>query len=141
METGATLTFSPWEPGLLSLALYAGLVLGLLLLLLFLAGWLGEKKETPEKLRPYECGVIPTGQARFPFPVAFYLVAVFFLIFEVETAYIFAWAAAFGPLGWPGWLQISFFIIILLIGLCYLWQKGGLDWGPSLSKRPQTPEA
>jgi len=141
METTAALTFSPWEPGLLSLALYTALVLGLMGLLLFLAGWLGEKKKTPEKLRPYECGVIPTGPARGRFPVAFYLVAVFFLIFEVETAYIFAWAVACQPLGWLGWLQISFFIIVLLFGLVYLWQKGGLDWGPAAIKRLQTPGA
>ncbi len=141
METAAAVTFSPWEPGLLSLALYTALVLGLLALLLFLAGWLGEKRETPEKLRPYECGVIPTGEARLRFPVAFYLVAIFFLIFDVEAAFIFAWAVAFGPLGWPGWLQISFFIIILLIALFYLWQKGGLEWGPAASSIRRRPAA
>ena len=141
METTAALTLSPWEPGLLSLAVYTALVLGLLALLLFLAGWLGEKKETPEKLRPYECGVIPTGPARCRFPVAFYLVAVFFLIFEVETAYIFAWAVAFQPLGWWGWLQISFFIIVLLFGLFYLWYKGGLDWGTAATQITRLPEA
>lgn len=141
METAAAVHFSPWEPGLLSLALYTALVLGLMALLLFLAGWLGEKKETPEKLRPYECGVIPSGEARLRFPVAFYLVAIFFLIFDVEAAYIFAWAVAFEPLGWLGWLQISFFIAILLIALFYLWQKGGLDWGPAASNIRKTPAA
>lgn len=141
METAAALTFSPWEPGLLSLALYSALVLGLLALLLFLAGWLGEYKKTPEKQRPYECGVIPTGEARFRFPVAFYLLAIFFLIFDVEAAYIFAWAVAFEHLGWLGWLQISFFIIVLLIALFYLWQKGGLDWGPAASNIRKTPGA
>ena len=141
MEAAATVTFSPWEPGLLSLALYTAMVLGLLGLLLFLAGWLGEHKKTPEKLRPYECGVIPTGLARFRHPAPFYLVAIFFLIFDVEAAYIFAWAVAFGPLGWLGWLQISFFIIVLLISLFYLWLKGGLDWGPTASPRPRTPKA
>ena len=141
METAAAVHFSPWEPGLLSLALYTALVLGLMALLLFLAGWLGKKKETPEKLRPYECGVIPTGEARLRFPVAFYLVAIFFLIFDVEAAYIFAWAVAFEPLGWLGWLQISFFIAILLIALFYLWQKGGLDWGPAASNIRKTPAA
>jgi NADH-quinone oxidoreductase subunit A len=141
MEAAAAVNFSPWEPGLLSLALYTALVLGLLLLLLFLAGWLGESQKTPEKLRPYECGVIPTGPARFRQPVPFYLVAIFFLIFDVEAAYIFAWAVAFGPLGWLGWLQISFFIIILLIGLLYLWQKGGLDWGPAAANIRRKPAA
>jgi NADH-quinone oxidoreductase subunit A len=121
---------SPWEPGLLSLALYTALVLGLLAILLWLTGWLGEKKPAAEKLRPYECGVIPTGPALFRYPVPFYLVAVFFLIFDVEAVFIFSWAVAFADLGWRGWLQISFFIILLLISLIYLWAKGGLDWGP-----------
>lgn len=140
MQPPAAATFSPWSPGLLSLALYTALVLGLLALLLFLAGWLGESNPGPEKLRPYECGVIPTGTARFRYPAPFYLVAVFFLIFEVEAAFIFSWAVAAIPLSWAGWGQISFFIIMLLIGLCYLWAKGGLDWRPTApARRPEAP--
>jgi NADH-quinone oxidoreductase subunit A len=123
-------TLSPWDPGLFSLALYVALVVGLLTLLLMLTRWLGDRKPDLEKARPYECGVIPTGGARFRFPVPFYLVAVFFLIFDVETALIFSWAVAFEDLGWRGWLQISFFILVLLVSLFYLWIKGGLDWRP-----------
>jgi NADH-quinone oxidoreductase subunit A len=121
---------SPWEPGLFSLAIYGLLVVILIAALLFLSSWLGERKTNPEKLRPYECGIIPTGTARFRFSVAFYLIATFFLIFDVEAAYIFLWAIAFDRLGWAGWFQISFFIIILLISLFYIWKKGGLEWGP-----------
>lgn len=128
MQPVSPATLSPWSPGLLSLALYTAIVLGLLGLLLILTRWLGERKSDPEKARPYECGVIPTGGARFRYPVPFYLVAVFFLIFDVETALIFSWAVAMEELGWRGWLQISFFIIILLLSLVYLWKKGGLDW-------------
>jgi NADH-quinone oxidoreductase subunit A len=117
-----------WEPGLLSLGLYTAMVLALTGVLLFLCRWLGEKRGTPEKRRPYECGIIPTGSAQFPYPVPFYLVAIFFLIFDVEAAFIFAWAVAFEGLGWTGWLQIVFFITILLFGLFYVWGKGGLDW-------------
>jgi NADH-quinone oxidoreductase subunit A len=120
--------FRPWAPGLLSLGLYTAMVLGLVALLLALTRWLGEQKPDPEKARPFECGVIPTGWARFRFPVAFYLVAAFFLIFDVETAIIFSWAVAIKELGWRGWLQISFFIVVLLVSLVYLWKKGGLDW-------------
>ncbi len=133
-------TLSPWEPGILALAVYGLLALGLTGLLLWIAGWLGEKKPNPEKLRPYECGIIPTGTARFPYPVAFYLIAAFFLIFDVEAAYIFSWAIAFDRLGWSGWLQISFFIIILLISLFYIWKKGGLEWGSTARKNPTTSE-
>ena len=133
-------TSTPWEPGLLSFIIYTLLVFLLMTVFLFLSGWLGEKKKNPEKSRPYECGIIPTGTTRFPYPVAFYLVATFFLIFDVEAAYIFSWSIAFDRLGWKGWLQISFFIFILLIGLFYIWKKGGLEWGPRTRKGPDTPE-
>ena len=113
---------SPWEPGIFSLALYTFMVLALLGAILFLAGWLGEKKSTPEKLMPYECGIIPTGLARLHYPVPFYLVAIFFLIFDVEAAFIFSWAVAMADLSWRGWLQISFFIIVLLLSLFYIWK-------------------
>jgi NADH-quinone oxidoreductase subunit A len=126
---GASL--SPWEPGLFSLAIYSLMVLGLVAVLLFFASWLGEKKENPEKLRPYESGIIPTGSARLRYPVPFFLVAIFFLIFDVEAAYIFSWAISYYKLGWAGWLQISFFIFVLLLGLVYIWRKGGLEWGPT----------
>jgi len=118
-----------------SLAIYTGMVLALMGVMLFLTSWLGEKKITPEKLMPYECGIIPTGLARLRYPVPFYLVATFFLIFDVEAAFIFAWAIALRPLGWHGWLQISFFILVLLISLFYVWAKGGLEWGPTTSRQ------
>ena len=134
-------TMSPWAPGLFSLALYTAIVVGLLALLLVLTRWLGEQKPDPEKARPYECGVIPTGWAQFRYPVPFYLVAVFFLIFDVETALIFSWAVAIEELSWRGWLQISFFIIVLLVSLVYLWLKGGLDWRPRFIPKASPPRS
>lgn len=119
---------SPWAPGAFTLVVYAVLVVAFVASQLFLASWLGEKKPTREKLRPYECGVIPTGTPRLRYPVPFYLVAIFFLIFDVEGAYIFTWAVVYEEVGWPGTLQISFFIILLLAGLFYVWKNGGLDW-------------
>jgi NADH-quinone oxidoreductase subunit A len=123
-----TSALSPWEPGILSLAAYTFLVFVLIGALLFLIGWLGEKKKNAEKARPFECGIIPTGSAWFRYPVPFYLVATFFLIFDLEAVFIFAWAVAFDAMGWTGWLRITFFIIILLLSLFYIWKKGGLDW-------------
>ncbi len=120
--------FSPWTPGTLGLVLYTIAVLAAIGVLLFLVAWLGEKKQRPEKQRPYECGIIPTGLARFQYPVPFYLVALFFVIFDVETAYILAWAVASDELGWAGYLRIVFFIVILLFSLFYVWRKGALDW-------------
>ncbi|MGD2270022.1 MAG: NADH-quinone oxidoreductase subunit A [Desulfobacterales bacterium] len=127
---------SPWEPGAFSLVVFSALILALITFLLFLAWWLGEKKPNPEKLRAYESGIIPTGTARLRYPVPFYLVAIFFLIFDVEGAYIFSWAVACKELGWSGWLQISFFIVMLILGLVYIWRKGGLEWGPTSKKSP-----
>jgi NADH-quinone oxidoreductase subunit A len=134
-SVASTGTFSPLEPGILSMVIYGLMVFLLVAALLFLSSWPGEKKPSAEKLRPYECGVIPTGAARFRYPNAFYLIAAFFLIFDVEAAYIFSWAIAFDRLGWAGWCQVSFFIIILLVSLFYIWKKGGLDWGPSPKDR------
>jgi NADH-quinone oxidoreductase subunit A len=123
---------SPWEPGLFSLSVFMVVVFLLMTVLLVLTSRLGVGNDSPEKLRAYESGVIPSGSARFRYPVPFYLVATFFLIFDVEAAFIFSWAVAFDQLGWLGWLQISFFIIILLISLLYIWGKGGLEWGPAV---------
>ena len=126
--------FIPWSPDVMSLAVYAAMVLILVAALLFLAAWLGDRRPGSEKARPYECGVIPTGSASLRFPVPFYLVAVFFLLFDVEGAFIFSWAIAFEDLGWRGWLQIAFFIAVLLLGLVYIWRKGGLEWGRSANR-------
>ena len=127
-------SLSPWEPGIFSLVVFGLMIMALIALLLFIASWLGEKTSNTEKSRPYESGVIPTGSARLWYPVPFYLVAIFFLIFDVEGAYIFSWAVAWEKLGWSGWLQISFFIVVLILGLVYIWKKGGLEWGPTGKK-------
>jgi NADH-quinone oxidoreductase subunit A len=124
-------SLSPWQPGVFSLVVFGLMIVALIALLLFVASWLGQKTSNSEKLRPYESGVIPTGSARLWYPVPFYLVAIFFLIFDVEGAYIFSWAIAWENLGWKGWHQIGFFIGELILGLVYIWKKGGLEWGPT----------
>jgi NADH-quinone oxidoreductase subunit A len=121
---------SPWQPGVLSLSIYGVVVIALTVALLFLSRWLGQQQPNDEKLRVYESGIIPTGLARLRYPVPFFMVAIFFLIFDVEGAYIFSWAVANRPLGWAGWFQIEFFIAVLIAGLVYIWVKGGLEWGP-----------
>jgi NADH-quinone oxidoreductase subunit A len=104
------------------------LIVGVLLLA---AWWLGAKSSNRSKEIPYESGIIPTGSARLALPVPFYLVAIFFIVFDVESAFIFTWAVAWEQLGISGLIHITFFIIALLLGLVWLWLKGGLDWGPS----------
>lgn len=127
-------TLSPWEPGLFAMVVYFFAIAALLGAILFLAGWPGVKNQSTGKLRAYESGVNPTGLARFTYPAPFYLVAVFFMIFEVEAVYIFSWAIAYESLGWKGWFQITFFIIVMLISLLYIWKKGGLSWGAAGKK-------
>ena len=129
MQPIAATGLSPWEPSVFSLILYGGMVFVLTAVLLFVSSWLGEKKPGDEKSRAYESGIIPTGTARLRYPVPFFLVAIFFLIFDVEGAYIFSWAIAWEDLGWSGWLQITFFIVVLILGLVYIWRNGGLEWG------------
>jgi len=104
-----TSLLSPWEPGIFSLTLYALAVLGIMAVMLFLTTWVGVKRPSEEKLRSYESGIIPTGSARLRYPVPFFMVAIFFLIFDVEGAFIFSWAVAGKELGWPGWIKITFF--------------------------------
>ena len=94
------------------------------------AMYFSPKKPGPDKNAIYECGLESKGDAWIQFDPAYYLYAIIFLIFDVEGAFIFAWAIAHRALGWAGWLQISFFILLLLLGLFYIWRKGGLDWGP-----------
>ena len=86
---------------------------------------------TPEKLAPYECGMPAVGDARERHSVKFYLVAMIFLLFDIEIAFLYPWAVALRDLGWPGFVQILTFFLILLVGYVYVWRKGVLDWGPA----------
>jgi NADH-quinone oxidoreductase subunit A len=121
---------SPSFEALLALGLYAGLALALIVVLLLLCRLLGHKTRHPLKGAPYESGVAATGPARPTTPVPFYLVAIFFIVFDVEVVFVASWAVAYDLLGWNGFLQILFFIVVLFLGLVYLWSRGGLDWGP-----------
>ena len=120
--------FDPWQPGLFSLTIFSLTVVVLIAVILLLTTYLGRRKPSVEKARAYESGIIPTGSARLHYPIPFFLVAVFFLIFDVEGTFIFTWAAIVKPLGWMGWLRMAFFIGVLLVGLIYIRCKEGLRW-------------
>ena len=90
---------------------------------------LGPKKPTPEKLAPYECGMPPVGNAHERMSVKFYLVAMIFLLFDIEVAFLYPWAMALRDLGWPGFVQVVMFMLLLLSGYVYVWRKGALDRG------------
>ncbi|HWI41365.1 MAG TPA: NADH-quinone oxidoreductase subunit A [Verrucomicrobiae bacterium] len=119
----------------LPFVLHTGVALALVAGLLLAAWWFGAKRPGRDKHLPYESGVIPSGEANHALPVPFYLVAIFFIVFDVEAVFIFAWGVAWDLLGLPGLIHITLFIIILLLGLAWLWKKGGLDWGPSREAR------
>ena len=121
----------PTFESLLGLALYVALAVSVIGLLLVLSRWLGHKTRSPMKDEPYESGVRPTGLAKLHEPVPFYLVAIFFIVFDVEAIFIVSWAVAYDLLGWAGFIQITFFIVVLFLALVWLWRMGGLDWGPA----------
>jgi NADH-quinone oxidoreductase subunit A len=127
--------FQPVMTELFPLAVYTAMALLLVGGLLLAAWWLGEKSASAVKGTAYESGVIPTGTARLACPVPFYLVAIFFIVFDVESVFIFIWAVAWDLLGVAGLIHITVFITVLLMGLLWLWKKGGLDWGPKSGER------
>ena len=102
------------------------LVIGLALLLSpFLVAY---RNPDPEKLSAYECGFNAFDDARMKFDVRFYLVAILFIIFDLEVAFLFPWAVAFGDLGWFGFWSMMSFLAVLTIGFIYEWKKGALEW-------------
>jgi len=89
---------------------------------------LGPRRPTPEKLSPYECGIEPVGTARERFSVKFYLVAMLFIIFDMETVFLYPWAVVYRELKLFGVAAMGTFLLILLVGFVYVWKKGGLEW-------------
>ena len=86
------------------------------------------KNPDPEKLSAYECGFEPFNDSRMEFDVRFYLVAILFIIFDLEIAFLFPWAISLGTIGLYGYLSMLVFLFILTIGFIYEWKKGALDW-------------
>jgi len=112
------------------IGLFALLVLTALVGLLWLSNRLVGYRPQWDKEQPFECGIPPSGDARAQIPVRFYVVAVSFLIFDIEAAFLFGWAIAYWELGVQGVIGAVAFILILLFGLIYEWRKGGLSWSP-----------
>jgi NADH-quinone oxidoreductase subunit A len=122
--------------GWLSILLMVALGAGFALISVLLSSVLGPKKPTAEKLAPYECGMPPVGDARERQSVKFYLVAMIFLLFDIEVAFLYPWAMALRQLGWNGFVQVLLFMLLLLAGYVYVWRKGALDWGNERGARP-----
>jgi NADH-quinone oxidoreductase subunit A len=111
------------------LAVYFVLAFTVVLGMIAVSYVLGERHRDAATQTTYESGILPAGTGKLRYSVKFYLVAMFFVVFDVESVFIFAWALAFRELGWTGFVEIVIFIGVLLATLVYLWRLGALDWG------------
>ena len=89
---------------------------------------LGPNRPTARKGQPYESGMQPIGPGTRQMPVRFYLVAVLFILFDIEVIFLLPWAVVFRQLGWFGLIEVGVFLVILLVGYAYAWKKGALEW-------------
>ena len=114
----------PYFPLFVMFALAAVVVLALLLI----ASYIGPTSTNPAKSQPFESGNPPKGDARIRFSIRFYLIAMLFLVFDLEVVFLYPWAIYFRQLGIFGLVQMGIFLIILTVGYIYVWRKGALDW-------------
>ena len=123
------------NPAIWPLAVF--FILAVLLVILMLAGSfvLGQRHRSRAAIDPYECGLVSTGSARVRFAAKFYLMAMFFVIFDLESVFILVWSVSVRELGWIGYVEVSIFIGILLATLFYLWRVGALEWGTFKHKK------
>ena len=112
----------------LPIIIFLIIALGLSVSFVFLNFIFSPKKPDPEKLSAYECGFEPFNDSRMEFDVRFYLVAILFIIFDLEIAFLFPWAISLGKIGFFGFVSMMIFLFILTIGFIYEWKKGALDW-------------
>jgi NADH-quinone oxidoreductase subunit A len=112
----------------LSIILFLIIALGLSVAFIVINFILSPKKPDPEKLSAYECGFEPFNDSRMEFDVRFYLVAILFIIFDLEIAFLFPWAISLGSIGLLGFCSMMIFLFILTVGFIYEWKKGALDW-------------
>ena len=118
--------------GYLPILLFLGVALVLSSAFVFLPMLVGRltgaHKPTPEKLTEYECGFPAFEDSRAQFDVRFYLIAILFIVFDLEAAFLYPWAVSLGAIGFVGWLSMMVFLVELLIGYVYAWKKGALEW-------------
>ncbi|KPV40501.1 hypothetical protein AN478_06880 [Thiohalorhabdus denitrificans] len=116
--------------------LYVFSAIALVAAALALGHFLGPKRTGRGRTEPFESGIVPVGFARFRTSVQFYVVAMFFVIFDMEAVFIFAWAVAAREAGWAGYVALVFFVVVLAVALAYEWAVGALDWAPRGRGRP-----
>lgn len=123
------------SPDFWALAIFVVGVVGMCAFMLGVPVWLGGRDWGRAKNEPFESGVVPQGSARLRLSAKFYLVAMFFVIFDVEALFLYAWAVSAREVGWAGLVEVTLFILFLLAGLVYLWRLGALDWAPDARRR------
>jgi len=124
------MTSSPLDPILLwPLGVYFLAVIVIVSIIIVLSSLLGERHREKQTDEPYESGIVSTGTARVRFDIKFYLIAMFFVIFDLEAVFIFAWAVSIRENGWLGYGEMLVFIGVLTATLVYLWRIGALEWG------------
>lgn len=114
----------------LVLSLYVCATIALVSTLLVISHFLGGIRTSRAMREPFESGIVPVGQARLRLPVQYYLIGMFFVIFDMEAAFVFAWAVVVRPAGWTGYCSMLVFIGLLFAAFVYLWRVKALDWGP-----------
>jgi NADH-quinone oxidoreductase subunit A len=119
---------SQYLPILIFLAIALALSTAFVFLPMGVARMTGTHNPSAEKLSEYECGFPAFEDSRSKFDVRFYLVAILFIIFDLEVAFLFPWAVSLGESGWAGWIGMMIFLAILTVGFAYEWKKGALDW-------------
>jgi len=119
---------SQYLPILIFLIIALGLSAAFVFLPMGVARLTGAHNPTADKLSEYECGFPAFEDPRSQFDVRFYLVAILFIVFDLEAAFLYPWAVSLGETGWAGWLTMMVFLAELAIGLAYAWKKGALDW-------------
>lgn len=112
----------------LNVAIYLALVVGLAAAILTISHFLGPRRFDRQKLGPYECGVEPLAGVRERFSVHFYLVAILFVLFDIEIVFLIPWAVLYRSLGVPGLIEMGIFLAVLGWGLFYVWKRGALEW-------------
>ncbi|MEO6698227.1 MAG: NADH-quinone oxidoreductase subunit A [Paraperlucidibaca sp.] len=123
-------TASYWSFGIFLLG-----IVGMCCFMLFIPFLLGGRDWGRAKNDPFESGIVPQGGARLRVSAKFYLVAMFFVIFDVEALFLYAWAISIREAGWMGFIEAAIFIFVLLAGLFYLWRIGALDWAPEARRK------
>lgn len=115
---------NPYVPVLLMLFVAAATAAGMLAA----TSLIGPKRVFADKMEPFECGESPIVNPKQRFSVKFYLVALFFVIFDIEAVFMYPWAVLFSELGWFGFVEMMIFVFILAVGLAYVWRRGALEW-------------